>query len=94
MSSLGVPIIEINNPHDPDYGKKLLEIWGRGQQHLNSRLQVWNDDFLLNLWERGQTHVKGPQIQVGEEPRVVSVVLIKEDLPGGVWKMGTITELI
>ena len=31
----GIPIIEINNSHDPDYGKKsstdkLLEIWGKG----------------------------------------------------------------
>ena len=64
----GVPIIEINNPHDPYYGNKsstdkLLEIWGKGQQHLNSLWRVWIDDYSLNLRERGQTHVKGPRIQ-------------------------------
>ena len=95
----GVPIIEIHNPHDPDYGKKsptdkLLEIWAKGQQHLNSLWQVWKDDYLLNLRERSQTHVKGPRIQAAEEPKVGSVVLLKEDLPRGVWKMGKITELI
>ena len=61
----GVPIIEIDNPHDPNYGKKsstdkLLEIRGKGQQHLNSLWRVWKDDYLLNLRERGQTHVKSP----------------------------------
>ena len=56
--------------------------------------QVWKDDYLLNLRERSQTHVKGPQIQAAEEPKVGSVVLLKEDLPLGVWKMGKITELI
>lgn len=35
----GIPVIEIHGPHDPDYGKKsstdkLVEIWGKGQQHL------------------------------------------------------------
>ena len=75
----GVPIFEMNNPHDPDYGKtsstdKLLETWGKGQQHLNSLWPVWIDDCLLNLRERGQAHVKGPQIQAAEEPTVGSSV--------------------
>ena len=95
----GVPLIEIHNSHDPDYGKKssadkLLELWGKGQRHLNSVWKAWRDDYLLSLRERGQTHVKGPRIQAAEEPRVGSVVLLKEDLPRGVWKMGKITELI
>ena len=69
----GIPVIEIHGPHDPDYGKKsstdkLVEIWGKGQQHLNSLWKVWKDDYLLNLRERRQTHVKGPRIQAGEEP--------------------------
>ena len=89
----GVPLIEINNPHDPDYGKKssadkLLELWGKGRRHLNSLWRVWKDDYLLSLRERGQTHVKGPRIQAAEEPRVGSVVLLKEDLLRGVWKIG------
>ncbi|CAH3172137.1 unnamed protein product [Porites evermanni] len=37
----GIPVIETHNPHHPDYGKKsstdkLLEIWDKGQQRLNS----------------------------------------------------------
>ena len=95
----GVPLIEIHNSHDPDYGKKssadkLLELWGKGQRHLNSVWKAWRDDYLLSLRERGQTHVKGPRIQAAEDPRVGSVVLLKEDLTRGVWKMGKITELI
>ena len=95
----GIPVIEIHGPHDPDYGKKsstdkLVEIWGKGQQHLNSLWKVWKDDYLLNLPERRQTHVKGPRIQAAEEPKEGSIVLQKEDLPRGVWKMAKITELI
>ena len=95
----GIPVIEIHGPHDPEYGKnsstdKLVEIWGKGQQHLNSLWKVWKDDYLLNLRERRQTHVKGPRIHEAEEPKVGSIVLSKEDLPRGVWKMAKITELI
>ena len=95
----GIPVIEIHGPHDPDYGKKsstdkLVEIWGKGQQHLNSLWKVWKDDYLLNLPERRQTHVKGPRIQAAEEPKEGSILLLKEDLPRGVWKMAKITELI
>ena len=46
------------------------------------------DGYLFNLRERGQTHVKGSRIKADEEPRVGSVVLLKEDLPRGVRKMG------
>ena len=54
----GVPLIEIHNSHDPAYGKKssadkLLELWGKGQRHLNSVWKVWRDDYLLSLRERG-----------------------------------------
>ena len=96
---LNPKLIEIHGPHDPDYGKKsstdkLVEIWGKGQQHLNSLWKVWKDDYLLNLRERRQTHVKGPRIHEAEEPKVGSIVLSKEDLPRGVWKMAKITELI
>ena len=96
---LNPKLIEIHGPYDPDYGKKsstdkLVEIWGKGQQHLNSLWKVWKDDYLLNLRERRQTHVKGPRIHEAEEPKVGSIVLSKEDLPRGVWKMAKITELI
>ena len=94
-------LIEIHGPHDPDYRKKsstdkLVDIWGKGQQHLNSLWKVWKDDYLLNLRERLQTQrkVKGTRIQAAEEPKEGSIVLLKEDLPRGVWKMAKITELI
>ena len=95
----GIPVIKIHGPHDPDYEKKsstdkLVEIWGKGQQHLNSLWKVWKDDYLVNLRERRQAQVKGPRIQAAEEPKVGSVWLLKEDLPRGVWKMAKITELI
>ena len=74
----GILVIEIRGPHDPDYGKKsstdkLVEIWGKGQQHLNSLWRVWKDDYLLALRERRQTHVKAPRIQAAEKPKVVAV---------------------
>ena len=89
---LNPKLIEIHGPHDPHYGKrsstdKLVGIWIKGQQHLNSLWKLWKDDYLLNLRERRQTHVKGPRIQAAEEPEVCSIVLLKEDLPSGVWKM-------
>ena len=55
---------------------------------------MWKDDYLLNLRERGQTHVKGPRIKAAEDPQEGSVVLLKDNLPRGVCRMGRITELI
>ena len=50
--------MEIHGPHDPEYEKnsstdKLVEIWGKGLQHLNSLWKVWKDDYLLNPRESG-----------------------------------------
>ena len=93
-------MIEIDNPQDPDYKEKrssadkLLELWGKGQQHFNSLRRDWRDDYLLNLRERGQKNVKGPRIQASEDPQAGSVVLLKDNLPRGVRRMGRNTKLI
>jgi len=56
--------------------------------------QLWKNDYLLNLRERAQMYLKGPKKQAHNIPQVGDVVLIKENLPRGRWKVGVIHELI
>ena len=73
---------------------KLLNVWKRGQQKMKQFWQLWKNDYLLNLRERAQLYLKGPKKQAHNIPQVGDVVLIKENLPRGRWKVGVIHKLI
>ena len=49
---------------------------------------------MLSLRERQQTKLKGPRVQSAYAANVGGVVLIKDDLPRGSWRLGRIKELI
>ena len=48
----------------------------------------------LSLRERTQTKLKSPRVQTPTAAKVGHIVLIKDNLPRGCWRIGRITELI
>ena len=76
--------------------EKVLKVWKQGQQKLKQFWKLWRSEYLLNLRERAQNlmSLKGPTKQAHNSPQVGDVVLIKEDLPQGRWKVGVIHELV
>ena len=97
----GVPVLDTEGVgNDPDYQnkmsshEKLLAVWKTGQGHLNRFWEIWSNEYLLSLRERTQHHVKAGRIQSEHAAQVGDVVLIKEDLPRGTWRIGKIQELI
>ena len=60
---------------------------------LDTFWQVWRNEYLLSLRERYQRSVKSPRKQSSALPNVGDVVLIKDDVPRGQWKMGKLTRL-
>ena len=95
----GSPELKVDDV-DPDYlphvstAQHLLETLKRGEKHLTSFWQAWHDEYLLSLRERTQTHLKERRVWAKQSPRVGHVVLIKENLPRGTWRIGKTIELV
>ena len=94
-----IPDLTEDNDPECDLMKKgsaeqLLQTWKRGQKHLNQFWIMWRNEYLLSLRERTQLFLKGPHSTTATVPEVGDVVLIKENLPRGRWKVGRISELI
>jgi hypothetical protein len=95
--NIGIP--ECLEENDSDYSPyessvdRLLNIWKRGQKLLNKFWKVWRDDYLLSLRERTQSRLKTHRIQSHETPKIGDVVLIKEDVSRGLWKLAKIKQL-
>ena len=89
----GIPETE-NDQYDPDYSPyessstRLLQIWKKGQKLLNTFWKVWRDEYLLSLRERMQSTLKSGRIKSQSAPSVGDVVLMKDDLPRGCWRLG------
>ncbi|XP_053383165.1 uncharacterized protein LOC128549742 [Mercenaria mercenaria] len=97
--STGIPELEADDM-DSDFlacyssSDRLLEIWKKGQKLINMFWQIWRNDYLLSLRERTQTQLKTGRIQSSDQPSIGDIVLLKEDLPRGSWKLGKIVNLI
>ena len=95
----GTPGTEENFTEDPEYltyissAEMLLQRWKKGQRHLDTFWKSWRDDYLLSLRERTAYKLKEGRIQHRMEPQVGDVILIKDDLPRGSWKVGRLCEL-
>ena len=68
-----------------------MEAW---TETSNQFWSMWKNEYLLSLRERTQLFLKGPCNKSATVPEVGDVVLIKENLPRGRWKVGHISELI
>ena len=97
-SSHVIPDLTEDNDPEHDILKKgsaeqLLQTWKCGQTSKSTLVYVENE-YLLSLRERTQLFLKGPRNKSATVPEVGDVVLIKENLPRGRWKVGRISELI
>jgi hypothetical protein len=71
----------------------LLSVWKKGKKHSNRFWQIWRDDYLLNLRERTTFKLKERRVLSHHEATIGDIVLIKDDLPRGMWKIRKIIEL-
>ena len=62
--------------------------------YLNELWKLWMQEYLSNLREKSQVLLKGSHSTASTETKVGDIVLIKENLPRGRWKIGKICELI
>ncbi|XP_062582984.1 uncharacterized protein LOC134244753 [Saccostrea cucullata] len=96
---IGIPDSEEEDTEDTEYipnissAEKLLQTWKKGQKHLDAFWKSWRDDYLLSLRERTAYRLKEGRIQHSMEPRMGDVVLVKDELPRGTWKVGRLCEL-
>ena len=65
----------------------------KGAKHIDSFWKIWREEYLLSLRERSQGSLKGPRTQSPFSANVGDVILIKDDLPRGSWRMGRIMDL-
>ena len=94
---IGLLITTGDDTYDTDYNPEfssadtLLVKWKKGLKHLSSFWKIWRDEYLLSLRERQQIKLKQPRAFTAN---IGDVVLIKDDLPRGSWRLGRIQELI
>ena len=72
----------------------LIAGWKKGLKHLEKCWQVWRNEYLSSLREITQTKLKSPRVQTPTAAKVGHIVLIKDNLLRGFWRIGRITELI
>ena len=95
----GIPELEPDN-NATDYSsykstaERLLQTWKKGQKLLNLFWKVWRDEYLLSLGEQTQSVLTSRQIQSHLTPDVDDIVLIKEGIPRGCWRVGTVVSLV
>ena len=97
---IGSPAYRQDNSNDTDYNpqttsaERLVTKWKKGLKHVDNFWKLWREDYLLSLRERSQTNLKGPRTHSQFRANVGDVILIKDDLPMGSWRMGLIQDLI
>jgi len=98
-STGGIHLPEDDAADDPDFQPKetttqaLLKLWKSGQRRLQQFWSRWREDYLLNLREAHTSVHKQHRTSVATSPSVNDVVLIKDDLPRGRWRLGRIIGL-
>ncbi|VDI44461.1 Hypothetical predicted protein [Mytilus galloprovincialis] len=55
--------------------------------------KVWRDDYLLSIRERTTVKLKEKRVRSNQYPQIGDIVLIKDNLPRGMWKIGKIINL-
>ena len=95
----GILINSDDDPSDPDFqlaslstSDRLIEFWKKGQRRLNQAWKSWRDDYLLSLREHQQYTMKQPTT-AALSPSTGDVVLVKDDLPRGTWRLGKVVDV-
>lgn len=97
---IGLPASIKDDSDDTDFNPdtssadRLFATWKKGLKHLSSFWKIWRNDYLLRLRERSQVKLKEPRIKSSYAENIGDVVLIKDELPRGSWRMGRIQEVI
>ena len=95
----GVPVLVYDNK-DVDYNpydstaERLLQTWKKGQNLLNMFWRMWRNEYLLSLRERTQRKLKSGRKQSHFTPNIGDVVLVKDDLPRGCWRIEKVVNLV
>jgi len=87
----GIPSLVEDRQQDPDFhselssSQKLLDMWPKGQKHLDVFWKLWFEEYVLSLRERTQKHLKAPRTQSSTQTTTCKgdVVLLKENSPRG-----------
>ena len=98
----GFPTFTQEDSEDEDFtanisissAETLIRSWKKGLKHLNRFWQVSRDNYLLSLRERTQNKLKTQRALSSSQANVGHIVLVKDDLPRGCWKIGKIIDLI
>ena len=91
----GIPDIEIEYSPQEDLSTTLLDVWKKGQAHINRFWKVWSDEYLQSLREKHSLKMKPVKGEVNRIPCIGEIVIIKEEgMPRGRWKIARIIELI
>ena len=61
---------------------------------LNNFWQIWRNEYLLSLRERTQSRLKSNRIRSSVKPNVGDVVIVKDNIPRGNWKLAKIEQLV
>ena len=81
-----------------DHTRVLLSVFSKhgkkGQKLLNVFWKLWRDEYLLSLRERTKNALKAGNKQSHLSPGVGDVVLVKEDIPRGCWRLGKVIRLV
>ena len=93
----GVPGLEYEcdvdyNPYEST-AERLLQTWKKGQKLLNMFWKMWRDDYMLSLRERTQNTLKSGRAQSHFPPNIGDIVLLKENVPRGCWKLDKVVNL-
>ena len=98
-SKIGITACDIDND-DSDFSPnesstdRLLITWKKGLKHLDKFWKIWRDEYLISLRERTQSRLREARKRLQYPAQIGDVVLIKDDLPRGNWRIGKITELM
>ena len=97
--TIGIPTYDADdNDHDfsPNESStdKLVLKWKKGLRHVQRFWKIWRDEYLTSLRERTQTRLREAKKRSQKQAQIGDVVLIKDDLPRGNWRIGKITELM
>ena len=96
---IGTPTCDIDT-EDYDFSlnessaDKLLLKWKKGMKHLERFWKIWRDEYLMNLRERTRTQLREAKKRSQHPAQIGDVVLIKDDLPRGNWRIRKITQLM